>query len=91
MLHRRRTTPEGVLDDPAAILGPLEHCMLHCLRASPTGWSSTAHLATDLQRFFGLEVTARAIGRAVRELGATRSIHIVVDDTGTVWYRIRPA
>lgn len=86
----RRPQSADVIDDPGAIVDPLEQCMLHCLRASPTGWSSTTDLIRDLEAFFGITVTVRAVGRAIRELGRSRSIHVVVDDARVVWYRIRP-
>lgn len=87
---RRTAAAPGTLDAPGAIIDPLEQCMLHCLRASPTGWSSTADLIRDLEAFFGVTVSVRAVGRAMRELGRTRRIHVVVDDARVVWYRIRP-
>ena len=78
------------LNHPARLVDPLEKCMLDRLRPGRSGWSSSTHLGHDLERLFGVRAPVPAIERALRELGRHRRIQLLLDDAGTLWYRIRP-
>ncbi len=78
------------LNHPARLVDPLERCMLDRLRPGRSGWSSATHLGHDLERLFGVRAPVPAIERALRELGRHRRIQLLLDDAGTLWYRIRP-
>lgn len=71
------------------LLDPLEQCLLHRLAPGRSGWSSATHLGHDLQRLFGVRPPVTAIERAMHELGKRRRIQLLLDDAGTLWYRIR--
>lgn len=90
MLHRRHPGTTGTLDDPETP-DPLASCLLHCLRASPSGWSSAVDLARDLERFFGLDVPVATIQRGMRELAVAGRVDTVLDDACIVWHRVRAA
>ena len=78
------------LNQPARLIDPLEQCMRDRLEPGRTGWSSATHLGHDLERLFGVRAPVAAIERALRELGRHRRIQLLLDDAGTLWYRIRP-
>lgn len=78
------------LNQPARLLDPLEKCMLGRLEPGRSGWSSSTHLGHDLERLFGVRAPIASIERALRELGRRRRIQLLLDDAGTLWYRIRP-
>ena len=78
------------LNHPARLLEPLERCMEARLAPGRSGWSSAGHLASDLTRLFGVRAPVQAIERALREIGRYRRVQLLLDDAGTLWYRIRP-
>lgn len=88
MLHRRNPRTAGTLDE-LEMPDPLALCLLHCLRASPSGWSSADDLVHDLERFFGLAVPAATIRRGMWELSVEGRIDTVLDDACIVWHRVR--
>lgn len=78
------------MSHPARLVEPLERCMEARLRPGRSGWSSAVHLQLDLEQTFGVRAPIGAIVKALQELGRRRSVRLLLDDCGTLWYRIRP-
>jgi len=78
------------LNHPARLVEPLERCMQARLAPGRSGWSSAAHLQLDLERALGVRAPIAAVVRALRELGRRRNVRLLLDDAGTLWYRVRP-
>lgn len=60
------------------------------IRPGRSGWSSSVHLCSDLERHFGVRAPLPAIERALREIGKRKRVQLRLDDDGVLWYRLRP-
>ena len=77
------------LSQPGRLLEVLELCLADRLRADRSGWSAPASLGRDLERHFGVHAPVTTIERALRVLAKRKRVRLMVDDTGTLWYRLR--
>lgn len=91
MPHQSSMTPETAvtLQHPGRLLDVLEQAMADRLRPGRSGWSASVHLGHDLERFFGIRAPIDVIERALQQLSKNKRIQRMVDDTGTLWYRLR--
>lgn len=88
--HRTEETAYS-LNQPGRILHVLERCMADRLEPGPharSGWSSAIHLGNDLERFFGIRASIPVIERALRDMCKRRRAQMMLDDSGTLWYRL---
>lgn len=79
------------LNQPGRILGDLDRCMAARLDPGPhgrSGWSAAHHLALDLERYYGIRAPIAVIERALREMCKRRRAQMMLDDAGTLWYRL---
>lgn len=79
------------LTQPGRILADLDRCM--AARLEPglhgrSGWSAARHLGLDLQRYYGIRAPVAVIERALREMCKHRRAQMMLDDEGTLWYRL---
>jgi len=86
----RGTETAYTLQQPGRLLDVLEAAMADRLRPGRSGWSAAVHLGHDLERHFGVRAPVPVIERALQQLGKHKRIQRMVDDTGTLWYRLRP-
>lgn len=77
------------LQQPGRLLDVLEAAMADRLRPGRSGWSATVHLSHDLERYFGIRASIQVIERALQQLSKHKRIQRMLDDTGTLWYRLR--
>ena len=78
------------LQQPGRLVDVLEEAMADRLRPGRSGWSAIVHLGHDLERFFGIRAPVQAIERALQQMAKEKRIRRMVDDTGTIWYRLSP-
>jgi hypothetical protein len=53
-----------------------------------SGWSSAPHLVGDLERHCGVRAPIALVERALRDMCKHRRAQMMLDDAGTVWYRL---
>lgn len=78
------------LQQPGRLVDVLEAAMADRIRPGRSGWSASVHLGHDLERFFGVRAEIQVIERALQQMSKHKRIQRMVDDTGTLWYRLRP-
>ena len=75
--------------DAGNLVDHLKRCMLDRLAVGRSGWSSAEHLSQDVERMFGVCPPVSAVELALWEIGKRQRVQVLLDDAGTVWYRIR--
>ena len=53
-----------------------------------SGWSAAVHLAADIERHFGVRAPQAVLERALLDMCKHRRVQMMLDDAGTVWYRL---
>lgn len=79
------------LNQPGRILADLDRCMAARLVPGPhgrSGWSAAHHLGLDLERYYGIRAPLPVIERALREMCKRHRAQMMLDDAGTLWYRL---
>ncbi len=76
------------LHQAGRLVDVLGRCMAERLRPHRSGWSAAVHLASDLERHFGVRAPMPAIQRALTVLIKKRRIRMKMDDDGVLWYRL---
>ena len=71
------------------LIDHLKRCMLDRLAVGRSGWSSAEHLRQDVERMFGVRAPVPAVELGLWEIGKRQRVQVLLDDAGTVWYRIR--
>jgi hypothetical protein len=76
------------LSRPGRIVEQLERCMASRLTPGRSGWSASAHLGRDLERFFGVRAPLPSIESALRVLARRGRVRLRADPDGRLWYRL---
>ena len=85
----KSTETAYTLHQPGRLLDSLVAAMADRLRPGRSGWSASVHLGHDLERFFGIRAPIQSIERALQQLAKDKRIQRMVDDSGTLWYKLR--